>query len=445
MSAAGATGKRTTIETLQEFSVPLIAGVLIAILWANIDPHAYHEAVEHEWFGVGTHLNLHFFANEILMVFFFGVAAKEITEACLPGGALNPPRKAVNPLMGTIGGVLGPIGTYFAMSWVLKAPEVQNGWGIPTATDIALAWLVARLVFGARHPAVSYLLLLAVADDALGLAIIAIFYPDPAHPTEPLFLGLVLLGMVIAYLLKRRDVKGFWPYVIISGGLSWTGLYLAHLHPALALVPIVPFMPNRGQDEGLFSDGNEAYTDTLNRFEHFFKAPVDFGLMTFGLANAGVPFTAMGPATWSVAVALLVGKPLGISVFAFTADKLGFSLPKGMRGRTVVVAGLVAGLGLTVALFVAGAAFTEPGLQGAAKMGALLSSLAAPLALVLAKLLKVKRKDTMDSGEAEPVINPSGRPSLRESSQPSQDAEMDLGPPSGPAVEPGPGEGTSRG
>lgn len=445
MSAAGSSGKRTTIETLQEFSVPLIAGVLIAIIWANVDPHGYHQAVEHEWFGVGTHLNLHFFANEILMVFFFGVAAKEITEACLPGGALNPPRKAVNPLMGTVGGVVGPIVIYFVMSWLLAAPEVRNGWGIPTATDIALAWLVARLVFGARHPAVSYLLLLAVADDALGLAIIAVFYPDPAHPTEPMFLGLVAAAMVIAYVLKMRGVRGFWPYVIVGGGLSWTGLYLAHLHPALALVPIVPFMPNRGQDEGLFSDGDSGYTDALNRFEHFFKAPVDFGLMTFGLANAGVPFAAVGAATWSVVVALLVGKTLGITVFAFTADKLGFSLPKGMRGRTVVVAGLVAGLGLTVALFVAGAAFTDPELQGAAKMGALLSSLAAPLAIVLAKLVGVQRRDTIDSGEPEPVINPSGRPSLRESSQPSQDAEMDLGPPSAPATEPGPEEGTSRG
>lgn len=444
MSGHG-TGKASAIERIQEFSVPLLAGVLIAIVWANLDPHGYHEAVEHEWFGVGSHINLHFFANEVLMVFFFGIAAKEITEACLPGGALNPPRKAVNPLLGTIGGVAGPVGVYFLMVLLLDAPaEVNNGWGIPTATDIALAWLVARIVFGARHPAVSFLLLLAVADDALGLAIIAIFYPDPLHPTEPMYLGLVAAGMVLAYVLKKRSVQNFWPYVIVAGGVSWTGLYLAHLHPALALVPIVPFMPNRGEDEGLFQESahGHLYSDTLNRFEHFFKAPVDFGLLTFGLANAGVSFAAVGPATWSVLAALLVGKTIGITAFAVLGDKLGFSLPKGMNVKTVALAGLVAGLGLTVALFVAGAAFTEPGLQGSAKMGALLSALAAPIAIVLGKVLGVKRRDNVVAGDPEPVINPSGRPSLRSGPRSGRGDEMDLGPPNAPAMEPGAKEGT---
>ena len=439
MSAGHNSGKnRSAIERLQEFSVPLLFGVLVAILWANVDPHGYHEAVEHEWFGAGSHLNLHFFANEILMVFFFGIAGKEITEACLPGGALNPPRKAVNPLMGTLGGVIGPVGVYFLVVWLLNAPEVSNGWGIPTATDIALAWLVARLVFGARHPAVSFLLLLAVADDALGLAIIAIFYPDPSHPTEPIYVALVGLGMVIAYALRKKDVQSFWPYVLAAGGVSWTGLYLAHLHPALALVPIVPFMPNRGADEGLFSEGAHGaiYSDTLNRFEHFFKTPVDFGLMTFGLANAGVSFAAMGAATWAVVIALLVGKTVGITGFAMLGAALGFPLPKGMDNKSLVLAGLVAGLGLTVALFVAGAAFSDPTLQGAAKMGALFSSLAAPLALVLGKLLGVKRIEAVVEGEPEPEINPSGRPSLRTSGASRAEEDMDLGPQTGPATEP---------
>src|SRR5690606_15591442 len=97
-----------------------------------------------------------------------GVAAKEITEAVLPGGALNPPRKAINPLLGTLGGVAGPILVYFAFVHFMGRSDLAGGWGIPTATDIALAWLVARLAFGPQHPAVSFLLLLAVADDAIG-------------------------------------------------------------------------------------------------------------------------------------------------------------------------------------------------------------------------------------------------------------------------------------
>ena len=332
------------------------------------------------------------------MVFFFGVAAKEITEACLPGGALNPPRKAVNPLMGTLGGVLGPVGCFFLFAWLLDAPEINRGWGIPTATDIALAWLVARLVFGKRHPAVSFLLLLAVADDAIGLAIIAVFYPDPNNPVAPLWLGLVALGMVTALALKRRRVTSFWPYVVVAGGLSWFGLLSAHLHPALALVPIVPFMPNRGRDEGLFLERGAGYPDTLNQFEHFFKRPVDFGLLTFGLANAGVAFSSVGPATWAVAGALLVGKTVGITTFSFGAHLAGFSLPEGMNAKTLALAGLVAGIGLTVALFVAGVAYTDEALIGSAKMGALISSLAAPLAFALGKVLSVNRKDSAAAG-----------------------------------------------
>jgi NhaA family Na+:H+ antiporter len=307
--------------------VPLLAGVLVAILWANMDPVAY-DAVVH-WsplslFGVeNSHYNLHFVANDIVMVFFFGIATKEITEACLPGGALNPPRKAVNPLMGTLGGVVGPVGVYFVMVWLLDAPEVANGWGIPTATDIALAWLVARMVFGARHPAVSFLLLLAVADDAIGLGIIAVFYPDPNNPVAPMWLGLVALGIVIAYVLRKKQVQSFWPYVLISGSLTWAGLYTAHLHPALALVPIVPFMPNRGVDEGLFAEKGGEFHDTLNEFEHRFKAPVDFGLLLFGLANAGVRFESIGPATWAVLVALVVGKTVGITAFSMAAHAVG--------------------------------------------------------------------------------------------------------------------------
>ena len=153
-------------------------------------------------FGKGTEVfgrsvTAHFLINEIFMVFFFGIAVKEITESVLPGGALNPIPKAINPLMGTLGGILGPVGLYFLLTWIIYGgtnnfTEVANGWGIPTATDIALAWLVARLVFGNGHPAVNFLLLLAVADDAIGLGIIAVFYPDPEYPVQPAWLLLTL-------------------------------------------------------------------------------------------------------------------------------------------------------------------------------------------------------------------------------------------------------------
>ena len=395
MSASG--DKKTALAILQEFSIPLIAGVVLAVIWANVDPHGYaHIWGHHGWspFGKGSHLNLHFFSNDILMVFFFGIAAKEITEACLPGGALNPPKKAINPLLGTLGGVIGPVGFYFLIMKLLGDDTIARGWGVPTATDIALAWLVARLVFGAKHPAVSFLLLLAVADDAIGLGIIAIFYGDPKVPAEPVYLLLVVAAMVIAYVLRRRSIQNFWPYLLLPGLLSWVGLMKAHLHPALALVVIVPFMPSSERDEGIFAAGeSEHQHDTLNRFEHFFKLPVDLGLLVFGLANAGVQLSSMGSATWAVLGALLIGKTVGITVMSVGADKLGFPLPAGMGAREVVVAGIVAGLGLTVALFVAGVAFTDGAMQGAAKMGALMSAGAAAIAIIVGRMTGIEKQN----------------------------------------------------
>lgn len=387
-----------TLNFLSEFSVPLIAGVIVAVIFANVDYELYHHLMEDPIFGEGVKIfghtvTFHFLMNDIFMVFFFGIAAVEITQAVLPGGSLNPVSRAINPLLGTLGGVFGPVGVYFLLCVLLDAPAiVYGGWGIPTATDIALAWLVARVVFGNRHPAVSFLLLLAVADDALGLGIIAIFYPNPHHPVEPIYLLMVAGGMGVAYLLSRFHVKSFWPYILIAGTLSWCGLLLAYLHPALALVVIVPFMPaGQGAHAQLFADENEH--TTLTNFEHVFKIPVDLGLFGFGLANAGVQLSGISEVTFIVLGALIIGKTVGITVFSLVGDAVGFKLPEGLSKRSLMMAGLIAGLGLTVALFVAAQAFTDPGVQGAAKMGALLSGGVAIVAIILGRLLRIERVD----------------------------------------------------
>lgn len=377
-----------TISLLREFSIPLIAGVVVALLWANLEPHSYHELIHHEIFAG---INFHFIVNDIFMVLFFAIAAVEITQSLMPGGDLNPLKKAINPLLATLGGVVGPVGVYLLLNAIIGGPEFANGWGIPTATDIALAWLVARFVFGAGHPAVSFLLLLAIADDAIGLVIIAIFYPDPLNPVEPMWLLLTLAGVAVAFILRKKNVKNYWPYLLVGGILSWVGLHNAHLHPALALVFIIPFLPHNSKSPGhLFEDDEEDHS-TLTKFEHEWKVIVDFGLFMFGLSNAGVELSGIGTATWLVFIALLFGKTIGIFGLGFLATKLGFPLPTGMGKKELFLAGVVAALGLTVALFVAGAAFTDPIIQGSAKMGALFSAFVAMIALLLGKVLKVKK------------------------------------------------------
>jgi len=128
------------LNLLREFSIPLLAGVAIALFWANLDPAGY-QAFNNTPFLGG--LSFHFVSNELFMVFFFGIAAVEITQSCLPGGDLNPVSKAINPLFATLGGVIGPVAVYLCLNAVIGTPELRNGWGIPTATDIALAWLAA--------------------------------------------------------------------------------------------------------------------------------------------------------------------------------------------------------------------------------------------------------------------------------------------------------------
>ena len=400
------------------------------MIFANIDIHAYEEMVDFHIFGEDTKIfgkavTVHFLVNEIFMVFFFGIATKEITESVLPGGALNPMRKAINPLMGTLGGVIGPAGLFFLLAWVFYGGGddlsiVANGWGIPTATDIALAWLVARIIFGASHPAVNFLLLLAVADDAIGLGIIAVFYPDPEFPVVPSWLLLVAAGMVVAYVMRRFRVP-YWPvYILIAGGLSWVGLVKSSIEPALALVVIVPFLPGPQITHGLFEEdeyefehthprGAEAVSDhetpaetaegeaelhhrhaPLDHFEHQLKLPVDFGLFFFAFMNAGVAFASITQVTFIVLISLIVGKTVGITLFSWLGARFGFPLPEGMGTKHLVVAAIVAGLGLTVALFVAGKAYEDPAFQDPAKMGAVLSAGAAVVAFVVGRILKVK-------------------------------------------------------
>lgn len=377
-----------TIKLLREFSIPLIAGVIVALFWANISPQSYYDFIHFTFFGK---VDLHFIANDIIMVFFFGIAAVEITQSVLPGGDLNPIKKAINPIFATIGGIVGPVTVFFVLNSFFGNPIYLNGWGIPIATDIALAWLVAKAIFGEKHPAISFLLLLAIVDDAIGLGIIAIFYPDPNYPVQPLWLLITLLGMVSAYIFRRLKINNYWPYIIVGGSLSWIGLYMAHIHPALALVFIIPFLPHTNYEKKhLFEEDLEEHSP-LSQFEHEWKAFVDFGLFIFALTNAGVQFSEIGSVTWIIFFSLLLGKMFGITLFSWFGEKAGFPLPEGMTYKDIIVVGAIAGIGLTVALFIAGVAFTDPSIQGAAKMGALLSIFIALIAYILAKLFRIKK------------------------------------------------------
>lgn len=357
-------------------SLLLLAGTAAAVVWANVDSDSY-DAVAHP---------LHFWVNDVAMVFFFALAAKEVFEATLSGGPLASPRRALSPLAAAVGGMVAPALIYVALAVTRGPTELTRGWAIPCATDIAFSAMVARLVFPASHPAIPFLLLLAIADDALGLVILAVFYPS--GPLAPFWLaGLMSAALVTAFWLRRRRTGSFWPYVIGPGALSWAALYLGGFHPALALVPIVPFMPHGAGDLGLFDAREELRSDTLNRFEHWWAIPVQCVLLLFGFANAGVPLERIGPGTYYVLGGLLLGKPIGILLFSNVARLAGASLPPGLRVGDLLVVGVAASIGFTVALFFATAAFPGGTALTETKMGALLSFAAAPLAIVVARMV----------------------------------------------------------
>ena len=361
-------------------SLLLLAGALSGLVWANVDPATY------ERFAHGP---VHFATNDIGMVFFFALAAKEIIEARLPGGPLASPREAAVPVIAAAGGMIGPAALYVALAYWLGRPELYRGWAVPCATDIAFSYMAARLVFPAKHPALPFLLLLAIADDALGLIMLALFYP-----TGPLsivaFAALMIPALALSYYLKRVRTRSFWPYLAAGGGLSWCAMYFGGIHPALALVPIMPFMPHQKRDLGLFDRREQGLPDTMNRFEHFFRVPVQFILFFFGLVNAGVPLGGIGSGTWIVVIALLCGKPVGIQALTLVSIRAGLRAPGGLTSVHTLVVGVTAGIGFTVALFFATAAFPPGTVLDEVKMGALLSFIAAPCAILLGRAVGLR-------------------------------------------------------
>jgi NhaA family Na+:H+ antiporter len=360
-------------------SLLLLGGTLAGLIWANV-AHPSYERVAH---------TLHFAVNDVGMVFFFALAVKEIIEATLPGGPLESPREAAVPIIAAAGGMIGPAGLYVLQATLLGRPELMPGWAIPCATDIAFSYLAARFVFPKNHPAIPFLLLLAIADDALGLILLALFYP--AGPVSLAAFALLMLPAIAAtFWLRQRRTTNFWPYVAIGGGLSWAAMFLGGLHPALALVPILPFMPHEKRDLGFFDPREHNLPDTMNRFERAWRLPVQFILFFFGLVNAGVTLSSVGTGSWIVFSSLLFGKPIGIVGTTFLAVRLGLRAPGGLSYRHAIVMGVAAGIGFTVALFFATSAF-PPGMDlDQAKMGALLSFFAAPIAIAFGRLVGLR-------------------------------------------------------
>jgi NhaA family Na+:H+ antiporter len=374
---------RGAVPRLSRFALEhlllLPLGALIALVWVNTRPESYFRFT----------YAIAFWVNDVAMVFFFALMTKEVVEATAAGGVLHPRRRAWLPIVASLGATLVPALIHIRVVDLLDEPALAVGWPIPFATDIALSYFIARVIFR-PHPVIPFLVLLAIASDTLGFVALALF-----SPTRELHLagGAVILAvaMTIANGLRRARVKSFWPYLSAAGGLSWFALYWSGLHPALALVPIVPFLPHAARDPGFFVDALPDAKDTLSRFEIWWRYPAQGALFFFGLVNAGVPAGALEEGTWAVPIAVLAGKPLGILLGAGLALAAGLHLPHRVGWRELLVVGFAASVGFSVGLFFSAVIMPPGQLRSELSMGVLLTLAGVPLALASARLLRVGR------------------------------------------------------
>ena len=374
---------RSGVPRLSRFAVEhlllLPLGALLALVWVNLAPESYYSVT----FAIA------FAVNDVAMVFFFGLITKEVIEATAPGGVLHSWRRAMLPVIAAFAATALPALLYGPVVNLLDEPMLVFGWPVAMATDLAIGYFVVRLIFG-LHPVIPLFLLLGIAGDVIGFVTVALL--NETGDVNLVLAAAMLGGAVIMALgLRRRRVVNFWPYLLGPGVVAWLACFWSGLHPALALMPIMPFLPHAPRDPGFFVDARPDAKDTLSRFENFWRYPVQVTLFFFGLVNAGVPIGALEAGTWGLPIAVLIGRPVGLLVGVGVARLTGFQLPNRVGWRELLVTGLIAAMGFSIGLFFCAALLPPGQMRSEVSMGVLLCLAAAPLALGCAMVLRVGR------------------------------------------------------
>jgi Na+:H+ antiporter, NhaA family len=416
------------IEALS--GIVLLIATAAALIWANSSAaHSYHEfwetRVAVSFGALSISESVHFLVNDGLMTIFFLVVGLEIRRE-IHEGALATMRLAALPLAAALGGVLIPALIYSAIN---TEPALRAGWAVPTATDIAFAVGVLALL-GKAVPANLRVLLLALAviDDIAAVVAIAIFYSDGVRGSG---LAIAALGILLVVAFQRAGIRSALAYTL-PGAVVWVGALQSGVHPTLAgvvlgLMTPVQLVRDREQARSdvtkaldnfgaqLSSRDTHALPSTLrmmrdvqrellppvSRVQLALHPWVAFGIMPlFALANAGISFSELDVSSSSarsvaggIVAALVLGKILGIYFGSWLLVRAGFGdLPEGVTWRGVGLVGCLGGIGFTMAIFVAGLAFDDPQLLGAAKLGVLVASgLAGLVALCTGPLLLRRR------------------------------------------------------
>lgn len=376
--------------------VVLLVAAVIALAWANSPWAPRYAEVWHApvTLGVGsftTTNTVHFWIDDGLMVLFFFVVGLEIRRE-MHGGELAELRRAALPVVAALGGMVVPALVY--VSFNAGRPS-QHGWGIPMATDIAFAVGVLALL-GRRVPAALRVLLLALAiiDDVGAIVVIAVAYSSTLSMPGFLLAGAGLFGIVA---LQRLGVRRTAVYVL-PGVVVWLGCLRAGIHPTIAGVAIGLLTPVHAAPDESASPSIRLQTK-LHPWVAFVVMPL------FALANAGVHLGGGGvmspelrPVLFGVFAGLFLGKPVGIVASSLVAARLGLvTLPEGVRWRGLSLVGCVAGIGFTMAIFIANLAFDDERSLATAKLAVLAASSAAGVFTVVAGRTFLRPKATPDA------------------------------------------------
>ncbi len=406
------------IHTEQLGAIVLLLAAVTALVWVNSPwEDSFHElwartiTVDLSLFRVSKSLEL--WVNDGLMTIFFFVVGLEIKRELLHG-ELSSPKRAALPLAAALGGMLCPALIYLAIN---RGGAGADGWGIPMATDIAFALGFLGLV-GSRIPAELRVILLglAVVDDVGAILVIAIFYTEQLDAGKLGIAAGLLAGIALANRLGVRNMAFYW----LAGALVWVAVLKSGVHATIAgvvlgaLTPSTPYLSKesfRASMEGLMADytdalhagdeeraeavlgqieelsqGTESPLARLERVVHPYTSYLV--LSVFALANAGIGLSAgalkdawSNEITLGVAAGLIAGKAAGVLGFAWLAVRTGLAaLPPAVSWPQMAGMSLLAGIGFTVAIFIAGLAFNTPAQVQDAKLGIFFGSLIAGVA-----------------------------------------------------------------
>ena len=318
--------------------------------------------------------------NYLLMSIFFFVVGLEIKRE-MTTGHLASLKKAMMPLVAAIGGMAVPALIYLAIAGGV-APE---GWGVPVATDIALAvGLLTMLGPSVAASLRSFLLALAVIDDIGAILVIAFVYSTGIKIS---WLAASVLSVLFIAALQKVKVTSIFIYALFAFAL-WFSLYKTGVHPTLAGVILGLMTPNiahGGSDLEDVEDGSVSVIEWLENKFHpistFFVVPL------FAFANTGVVITldsidraAQSKIAWGIFFGLVVGKPLGVLLAAISAKKAKIAeMPDGINKSSLLATGSAAGIGFTVAIFIANLAFDDPQTQDIAVLAVIAASVMSAL------------------------------------------------------------------